>query len=207
MDVQTETTPMNVKLLLISSLVFALGAFAGAQQIDPQKAKESDLIVANMRRLELLNQILPLVLTRQQINAILPSIERVRDKIRQLYLTEHDNLMEFQNKAKSSVDAGVKGQMPDNKLVTDIRAFFQANDVRRQSVVEHNIDIIMPVLLKNLNKGQMKVMANSLTLAFFEPDIKPQDANDDIKQRIFVREVLMDPLTYDLLIQMSTKLP
>lgn len=198
---------MNLKLLLVSSLVLAVGAFAGAQQIDPQKAKESEVIVNNMRRVELLNQILPLVLTKSQINAILPAIERARDKMRQLYLTEHDDLLEFQKSTQAAAQAGVAGKMPDNKLVTDIRAFFQANDVRRASVVEHNIDIIMPVLVKNFNKGQMKVMANSLTLAFFEPDIKPQDANDDIKQRVFVREVLMDPLAYDLLVQMATKLP
>lgn len=207
MDVAPERTPMNLKLLLVSSLVLAVGAFAGAQQIDPQKAKESEVIVNNMRRVELLNQILPLVLTKSQINAILPAIERARDKMRQLYLTEHDDLLEFQKSTQAAAQAGVAGKMPDNKLVTDIRAFFQANDVRRASVVEHNIDIIMPVLVKNFNKGQMKVMANSLTLAFFEPDIKPQDANDDIKQRVFVREVLMDPLAYDLLVQMATKLP
>jgi len=46
-------------------------------------------------------------------------------------------------------------------------------------------------------------MANSLTLKFFEPDITPEQATDDQKERVFCREVLLDPLTYDLLVAMS----
>ena len=58
--------------------------------------------------------------------------------------------------------------------------------------------------LRDLNKGQMKVMANSLTVKFFEPDITSDEAKDPtVKERVFVREILLDPLTYDLFVQMT----
>ncbi len=195
---------MKQKLLLALSLLLVMAAFATAQDIDPAMAKQSTEILAKMRKVELLNQILPLVLSRDQIQQILPAIERVRARLRELTIKEHNALIQFDKSSERMIDAGMKGQMPDQANVRNIEVFYEAVDINRQALMGENLDNVMAVLTKVLNKGQLKVMANSLTLKFFEPDATSDEEKDDtVKERVFVREILLDPLTYDLLVQMT----
>ena len=194
---------MNRKLLLALSLLFALFAFAPAQDVDPQMAKESTDITANMHKVELLNQILPLALQPNQIQQILPVLERIRAKQKAQLVKEHQLLLEFQKTSAAAVDAGVKGKLPSPNMVRDIDAFYESITISREAATGDYIDTLLPALQKILDKGQQKVMANSLTLKFFEPDITPQEATDDQKERVFCREVLLDPATYDLLVAMA----
>lgn len=194
---------MKPKLLLILSLLFALSAGASAQFIDPERAKQSTRILEQMRKVELLNQILPLTLDRTQILAMLPTLERVRDKVRKLYAQENTDLQAFDKESQTLVADGLKGKLPSQDYVRRLVTFYKVNDIRRQVAINENIDMLQPVLEKNLNKGQLKVMENSLTIAFFEPDVKPSEVDSKFKQRVFIREVLLDPLAYDLLVQMS----
>ena len=195
---------MKSRILLLLSFVLTLSVLCQAQDIDPQEAAQSTQVLNKMRKVELLNQILPLVLTKDQILQILPVIERVRAKQKALTQKEHDELLQFDKNSGDAVDAGLKGQMPDQKFVRDLEVFYEAVDISRQALMGENLDAMMAVLAKALNKGQLKVMANSLTVKFFEPDITTDEAKDDeVKERIFVREILLDPLTYDLLVQMS----
>ena len=195
---------MKQKILLALSLVLAIAAFAPAQDIDPAMAKQSTEILTKMRKVELLNQLLPLVLSRDQILQILPAIERVRAKQRELTIKEHDALIQFDKSSDAMIDASMKGQMPDQTNVRNIEVFYEAVDINRQALMGENLDNMMAVLTKVLNKGQLKVMANSLTLKFFEPDATSDEEKDDtVKERVFVREILLDPLTYDLFVQMT----
>ena len=194
---------MNRKILLVLSLVFGLFAVSLAQDVDPEMAKQSADILTRMRKVELLNQILPIALTKDQIQQILPVLERIREKNRKLIEQEHKDLLEFDRSSSDAMDAAIKGEMPKSDYVRNMEAFYKANDIRRQVAMGENIDILMPKLKEVCNQGQMKVMANSLTLAFFEPDLTAGDVNDEVKERVFCREILLDPLTYDLLVQMS----
>ena len=194
---------MNPKLLLSLSLLFALFSAAFAQPVDPNMAKQSTDILTNMRKVELLNQILPLALQQNQIQQILPVLERIRAKQEKLLEQEHKDLIEFQKSSEAAVTDGLKGKMPDQNYVRTIEAFYKANDIRRQVANGENIDLLLPVLQKYLDKGQLKVMANSLTLQFFEPDITPAQATDEQKERVFCREILLDPVAYDILVAMS----
>jgi hypothetical protein len=194
---------MNRKLLLALSLFFALFAAAHAQPVDPEMAKQSTQILTNMRKVELLNQILPLALEKSQINQLLPTLERIRDKQRKLLEQEHKDLLEFDKQSSQAVDSGIQGKLPDSEYVRTIEAFYKVNDIRRQVATGENLDMLMPAITKALNKGQQKVMANALTLRFFEPDITPAEATDELKMRVFAREVLLDPLAYELLVQLA----
>jgi hypothetical protein len=194
---------MNRKLLLVLSLLFGLFVISTAQPVDPEMAKESTDILTNMRKVELLDQLLPLALQPSQIQQILPVLERIRDKQRKLIAQEHKDLLDFEKTAQAAVDAGLKGKLPSEDYVRSIQVFYKANDIRRQVATGENLDMLMPVITKVLDKGQQKVMSNSLTLQFFEPDITPAEATDDQKMRVFCREIILDPLGYDVLVAMS----
>ena len=185
-------------------MILGLCALSFAQpQVDPEMAKESTRILDNMRKVELLNQLIPLVLRPDQIQAILPVLERIRDKERRLTEQEHTDLLLFDQNSADTVAAGIKGQLPSADYVVKLEAFYKANDIRRQVATGENLDMLMPVITKTLDGGQQKVMENSLTLQFFEPDLKPDSATDDQKMRVFCREIILDPLCYDLLVQMG----
>ena len=191
------------KLLLVLGLLVSLFAVSLAQPVDPQMAKESTDIATNMRKIELLNELLPLALQRNQIQQILPVLERIRSNQQKALVKEHQLLLDYQKSSAAAVDAGIKGKLPDPSYVRDILAFYKAIDIARQVAAGENIDKLYPVLTKILDKGQQKVMANTLTVQFFEPDITAAEATDEQKIRIFCREIFLDPLTYDLLIAMA----
>jgi hypothetical protein len=192
-------------LIVLSMLfgVFGMLSISVAQPVDPVMAKQSADILSKLRKVELLYQILPLLLEKQQIDKILPALEKIRSKQRKLLEQEHKDLAGFETDANKAVAAGVGGQMPSDDTIRTIEAFYKANDLRRQVAMGENLDLLMPVLKSTLNAGQMKVMANSLTMAFFEPDLAPGDINDEVKARVFAREVLLDPLTYEILVAMD----
>lgn len=193
---------MTVRLLLLSSLLCA--SIASAQPQPADMGKRSDVIVANLRKVELVNQILPLVLQKDQIRKLLPAIEKVRDKSRKLLRQEYEDLIRYEGRASDAVAAALKeGRLPQNTFVREIVAFFNASEIRRSVALYENVDIVMPVLKTTLNKGQLKVAANSLPVHYFEPDVKPEEATEELRLRVFIREVILDAHTYDLLIQMS----
>src|SRR5579885_1827260 len=100
---------MNRKILLVLSLLLGLFAVSLAQDVDPEMAKQSADIVTRMRKVELLNQILPIALTKDQIQQILPVLERIRDKNRKLLEQEHKDLLEFDRSSSDALDAALKG--------------------------------------------------------------------------------------------------
>jgi hypothetical protein len=194
---------MKRKLLLVLGLLFATFALSNAQPVDPEMARQSTEILKNIRKVELLNQILPLALQPAQIQQILPAIEKIRVRQKEQLVKEHKLLLDFQKTSATAVDAGVKGKLPSTDLVREIDALYKATEIGRQVIMGENLDLLMPVITKALDKGQQKVMANSLRIQFFEPDVTGAQASDDQKMRVFCREVLLDPLAYELLVTMA----
>ena len=93
--------------------------------------------------------------------------------------------------------------MPSKETLDKIAEFYGSAQVIRQAYIADNVDQVYTVMAATLNKGQLKAAANSLTLAFYEPNVKPEDATEEFRIRVFVREVMLDPVTYDLLLLMS----
>src|SRR5437588_12008208 len=130
---------MNRKLLLVLSFLLVIVGFAAAQPVDPEMAKQSTDITTNMRKVELLNQLVPLILEKNQINQILPVLERIRDKQRLLLIQEHKDLLAFDKPSSDAVTAGIGGKLPDAEFVRTIQAFYKANDLRRQVATGENL--------------------------------------------------------------------
>ena len=108
-----------VALCLVFGL-FGMLSISVAQPVDPQMAKESSDVLAKMRKVELLYQILPLLLEKQQIDKILPALEKIRAKQRRLTEQEHKDLMGFSQDADKAVAAGIGGKMPGDDAVRTI---------------------------------------------------------------------------------------
>jgi hypothetical protein len=197
---------MNLRTLAIAGLALATSvAFAqGGNPADVAMGQKSDEILLMMRKVQIMNQILPLVMDKTQIRKILPTVEKVRAKVKEVQRTEFKQLQGLENPTKFALDEAIKqGRMPSKETLDKIAEFYGSAQTIRQAYVADNIEQVLAIMKETLNKGQLKAAANSLTLSFYEPNVKPEEATEDFRLRVFVREVMLDPVTYDLLLAMS----
>lgn len=189
-------------LLLVFVLVFGLVAFGTSQ--DPDKAKRSTAILEKMRQIDLLNQLVPLVMTKEQIRKLLPAIERARQDVRKQQAEEADLLQKYQARIEKAVADGTdKGIVPEKAFLKELNALVITMTMKRNAVASDNTDAVMAVMKATLNSGQLKAAGNSLNPRVFDTTIKPEDMKDDDRLRLFVREIMLDPLAYDVLVKMQ----
>lgn len=190
-------------LMLVMALVAATSVVA--QPVSQEdRAKRSDEILKKMRQMELANQILPLVMTKEQLKQILPSIEKARANVRDLQNEEFETMRKFEERLDTAIkNATDKGQLPGQALLVEMNRLLMAFSLKRQAAASENVTTVLDVLNKTLNAGQLKAAANSLDLKLFDPSVKPEELTETVKVRFYVGQVLLDPLAYDLLVKMS----
>lgn len=189
-----------LSLLALALLSLSLSAHAGAQ-VDPAKAKRSADVMTKIGQLDLLVQLLPLALDKEQLRMLLPVIEKARAKSYKIMDMEADDLAKLdQRVSKAVTDALEKGVYPPQDLQVDIAKLTRAFTIRRQLAGAENVEEVYAAIGKTLNEGQKKAMENSL-----DPKLLGvKETLDSVgKIKFFIREILLDPRSYDLLVKMS----
>lgn len=191
--------------VVMAVLMVIVAAAAVAQPLSPeQQAKRSDEILKKMRQMELANQILPLVMTKDQLRQVLPPIEKARRNVRDLQTEEFETMRKFEERLDTAIkNATDKGRLPGQTLLMEMNRLLLAFSLKRQAVASENVTLVLDVLNKTLNAGQLKAAANSLDMRLFDPSVKAEELTETAKVRFYVGQVLLDPLSYDLLVKMS----
>lgn len=183
------------------SLILALVGAGFAQD----KSAQSTAVLDKMRQIDLLNHILPLALQKEQIRKILPVIEKARRDVRQWTDEEAKFLQQNAAKVDKAVkDAVDKGDVPNKELIKELNAMVRMFAMKRAAIAADNTQMVMEVMKTTLNAGQMKVAANALDFKLYNPNIKPEEIKEEDRLRLYVQEVLLDPLAYDLLVRMQS---
>ncbi len=187
-------------VLLAALLVLPAGA-----QISSEQSRESNAALANMRRIELLHYLLPLLLTKSQLNELLPAIERARDKVKQVQTLENKDLKMYQDEITAALKRGVEhGEMPAATLRGKIRGLLNAFEIRRQIATGENFDLVNEVIQRTWNAGQKKAAAGTLDPALFNlQSAEGKEIDDEAKLQLFVREVLLDDAAYGVLVELA----
>src|SRR5262245_56791849 len=95
----------TVRLLsLLVTLFVVAHAIAQGSAVEKDRQNRSDNILTKVDQLNLMNQILPLVMTREQVRKILPPIEKARQKVREIEKVE----LEDMKKIDAKIDAALK---------------------------------------------------------------------------------------------------
>jgi tRNA nucleotidyltransferase/poly(A) polymerase len=189
------------RLLIAISIVLALATAGFAQD----KSAASVATLQKMRQIDLLNHLLPLVLQKEQIRKMLPTIEKARRDVKAQQDEEAKFLQQYSPKIEKAVKDGVeKGDVPDKELLKELNAMVRMMTMKRSAVVSDNTQMVLEVFKSSLNAGQLKAAANSLDFKLYNPNIKPEEVKDEDRIRLFVQEVLLDPLAYDLLVKMQS---
>ena len=181
-------------LLLLASLVPAA---------HPQGSR-SDLVMKNVKKLDVLIQIVPLALTKEQIAPLLLAIEKSHQKEKTMLAQEDKDLLTIEAKTQKVVDDAIKdGKYPPHETQGEIATFMRAMGMRRTMYAAEVVDIVYDACTKTLNAGQIKIMEKSLKPELLDPSLKPDTMDGAAKVKFFIRKVMLDPVAYDVLIEMS----
>ena len=188
--------------LLIAFL--AVAAVAVAQPVTQQQAQDSDRIMQQIEKVDILNQLLPIAMNKDQLNAILPAVEKARQKAKDLQAKEASELAEVDDETAKAVKDGTgKGDMPSKDLIHKLYALLIKMDADRTVLIEQNVDLVYDAVDKALNAGQKKAMANSLDPKYFGGKIDREKMSQEDLMRLFIQQIFLDPLGYEVLVEMD----
>jgi len=189
------------RILIVLSLALA---FSGAAFAQNDKAQQASATLQKMRQIDLLNYILPLVMTKEQIRKLLPAIELARRDVKTQEAEEQKLIGEKAAAVDKAVKDGVdKGDVPDKQFLKELNALIRFMSMKRDAIANDNTDKVLEAMKTTLNAGQLKAAGNSLNPRVFDSSIKVEEMKDDDRLRLFVREIMLDPLAYDLLVRIQ----
>lgn len=189
--------------LWVLMLAMVCSAFAQTAA-DQEQARRADEILGKMRTMELTNQILPLLLTMEQLRELLPPIEKARQAVKAAKAEEFSVLKMYEGKLDTAIkNATEKGQIPGREMLLEMNRVLTALGMKRRAIADENIATVLAAAQKLLNAGQLKAAANSLDPKLFDPTLKVEEMKEIDKVRFFVGEVMLDPLAYDILVKLS----
>jgi len=195
---------MFMKRLFLSILaVFSLCLIACAQT-ESESTASANRFWDKVDKLDAYNMILPLLMTKEQIRKILPSIEKARERVRTTLKTENEELRRLETKVDAAMSqAADKGAVPSHELISEIYKERVAIAQRRLAMAAVNAEDVTAAVKTALNAGQLKVAENSLNPKDFDPGLKVEEMKPDDKLILFSREILLMPQAYDILVKLS----
>lgn len=194
---------MRVRLLLCLFAAFVSSA-AIAQVTDEERARKVDEIADKATKADLYNQILPLLFTKEQYRAVLPSIERARQRVKETQKLEYGELVKLDSELDAALkDAAEKGVVPPRETLSKVSGTLNKLSLARRIISDQNVAEVLEAFNKTANAGQKKAAANALNPRWFDRTAKPEEMSDEDKLRIFVREILLHPMAYELMRKLS----
>lgn len=192
-------------LSIFAFLFLVIGLVAPASAADAkQQAKRSDEVLGKFKELDLLNQILPLLMTKEQMRKILPDIEKARDVVRKTQEEEYKTLIKLEETLDKLLKAGYEnGRVATDEELKPIYTSLAKMRKARQVLADVNAGTVLAKLKETLDKGQLAAARNALSPSALDPSVDVAKLDDDGKLLFYVRWILLDPLTYDILLKLS----
>lgn len=179
-----------------------------AAQSTERRAERSTAVLYKVRKLEILNQLLPLLLNKDQISELLPVLEKVRAEVRKVEEDEYKRLLELETKLDAAIKEGTEqSKVTGGEILRQIDINLRAMNIVRESIAAENTDALLALTQTSWNAGQRKAAANTLRPSLFDPTLDPTTMDEAAKLRFFIRFVLLDPVTYDALLEMRKFAP
>ncbi len=190
-------------LAAVLCALLASFAVAGAPAIQSQEALATE-IGKKIRQLDLLNQILPVLMTKEQLKLLIPVVMKARNEERELSAKEFKMMVEKEAKVTAAIkEAKEKKLVPSRELVAELGQMYLAFSIGRQILIESQVENVRLAMEKHLNKGQIKAAANALNPKIFDPKADLDAITEAQKLKLWIRNILLDPLAYELLVDLS----
>lgn len=184
-------------------LVLALLGAGSFGQNNPEQAARSDEILRKVRELELLDQILPVLMTREQLREILPAVERARQGAREHQEREFQALLRVEERVDAALERAYRdGDIPNQEMIREINNSFRGLTLSRQIAIRNHVIEVRTKMEEILNEGQIRSAANSLDLSWMSAE-EAEALTQEEKLDMWVQAVLLDYLAYDILVRLS----
>lgn len=190
----------------LSLFVVAACLLVGPQVVAAQTetSRRSEELFTKMRQVDMLSQILPAVLTTDQLKKILPVLEKCRKVVRDTEAKEVTVMTALEAMLDRSIKAGVdKKQMPKGDVKAKITTTVRLLASIRESVTADNVSKLYEVLKVELNAGQLRSVANAFPAKSIDPKLDSKNWTQEKKVKFWIRVVLLDPASYPLLVKLS----
>jgi hypothetical protein len=194
---------MTKLIAIVCGLVMFGTTIAAAPGMQRKSNPDADRILLKIRRLQIVDMLLPVLMTKAQIKALLPIVEKSRQKELDLEKKELVELKEFEGEIDKMLANAIKEQksLPTD-FVAKYRKIMNAFGLGRQFLVGGSAAEVLAEMKKTLNAGQLKTAENSLDPRLFG-EKEPDKMSSDEKLKLWIREVLLDRASYDLLVDMA----
>lgn len=179
--------------------LLTVSVFAQALPINPKSTE----IQTKIRQIDLMNNILPVLLKKDQLQQILPLIERARQAEANLMKQEEKVLRDLEPSVDGAIKEGTEKQvLAKPELITKILNAFKGMQLARQVLSEEHVEKLLKLCETILDEGQKKAAITALDPGFYKGK-DPKTFSDRDKLKFFVGGILMDPLSYDLLLKLN----
>lgn len=192
--------------MLPAALFAALAGLAvPAHSQTPAEAAAATRVQEKLRKVELLNLLLPVLLTPEQLRVILPPIEKARKEESELKGREAKMLRDLEGDLDKALKAGLDSrQVVPTETMTKAGTALNAMLITRRLFVDQQVDLVLEVVNKQLDSGQKKAAIGLIEPKWISP-AKPETVEESARLRFWVGAVLMDPLAYDILVRLSRR--
>jgi hypothetical protein len=163
---------MKQRFLTLFALCFGLASVGLAQKLTPEQRAQSDRVLAKVRKLEIMNQVLPLLLTPDQAKLFLPILEKHRGEADRLEVDEHKMVLTLEKDLDAQIKASNEtGAMPDEAVMKNVLVHFRMFALRRKSLLDDTAMKLMLLMKEKLNAGQVRAAANAFSPTVFGLDV------------------------------------
>jgi len=190
----------------VAALMVAAATPAFSQTIDAAKAAHSQEVQTKMRKVDLLLQIMPLVLRKDQFSPILAELERIRKKQSEVLSREDDEIIKLEAKLDEALKkANEDGVYPSRELQLECFKLTRALGTVRNMARTDFASELFKVVDTVFDKGQKAIAAKSLDWKLMDPSLKLDEKPQADQIKFYLKLVLLDPLAYDVLVDLSKK--
>ncbi|MBX3097504.1 MAG: hypothetical protein KF812_11625 [Fimbriimonadaceae bacterium] len=192
---------MTRRFLAVLALLAALMAVAPAQTDVRDIRRQAEPFLRKIQILEVYNNLLPILMTPEQVKKILPLIEAARQEERDEAKKELEMMREVEAELDAALkEAKEKGVVPSKEVFAKLQAVDLAVGRLRQMMIQSNVAKVFEALKTILNPGQFRAAAGTFTIPRGPDD--PELSQDELVKR-WIQYILLEPEAYPILIEMS----
>jgi hypothetical protein len=185
--------------LALASLAF--GQLTNAQtSTQSPKMQKAAATLSKIDRLSACKFVLPLLLSKSQMNDILLTLEKCRKAQQDTLDKDADEMAKIDAKVTKALDEAIKdGNYPSKEFQNEVIKVTQGIATRRAIVVGNLVGLLNDTVRKSLNGGQLKAMVNLVDPNSIDSTLKPEKWTEEEKVNFYLRTVMLDNNTYELL--------
>ena len=194
-----------MKLKTLFALTVALTPIFASAQVS-QSIKDSEKTLFKIQQLSIIKFITPVLMKKSQINALLTTIEKCRAKELEIRELDAKKLKEIDADVDKAIESSINdGSYPKAEFQKKLIVLQEAILIRRKIATGEMVDMMLDTCRKTLDAGQMNVIKNLIDPKFVDGSIKVDQMTDDEKIKLYIRQIFLDGIAYDVLKQLAKK--